>query len=289
MPTKNFRVNVYHVELAEDDDNTPTPFPEAVLNASRESLAEREKKIGGKGRRLDDWHLIGDVLSLHLVTFQYEGDGRVREGQPTSAFVMAPDEHFAPETAMLYDAANDLAFVESGKGSMGSATIARYFEKFADKGTFYTLTPVADQTAAARARNHTTIRKLKMGMFLGPITDTDREAGIDPVKAFAADYGAERITIEISSGRSRDRSLGQQAVRNLIDLFTRSASQMPPLTKLEVTGREHDDEPLEIIDLLQQRERHQSTLEIDNGSRKVPHETRWRALRGIRNNLLQGS
>ncbi len=287
MPAKNFRVNIYDVDLLENDGTPPTPFLEAILRASAESLANREKKIGGKGRRLNDFSQSTDVSLLNFVTFQYEGDGRVREGQPTSAFIMDQDEHFAPETAMLFDAANNLAFIESGRSTMGSGTISRCLEKFADKETSYSMVPVADQNAAARARNQTTIRKLKMGMFLGPVTEADREAGIDPVKAFGVGYGAERITIEISSGRPRDRSLSRAIVRNLIDFATGSSAPMPALSKLEVTGREHDDEPLEIIDLLQQRERRQTTLAIDNTSRKVPHETRWRALRGIRNNLLQ--
>ena len=286
MPTKQFKINIYDVELEHNGNGQPTQFEDAVGETVRQGLENREKTISGKIRRLDTIGQRSGILLLNFVTFEYSGPGRVRSQQPVNPIVLAEDESFAPETAMLYDSATNLAFLESSLGSMGPGAVVDYFEKFAAKGTEYTLRPRSDNNAGARARRHQTIRNLKMRIALGPMTDLDRAAGIDPLKAFGANYGAGYIDIEIKSERPRGRSLILGQVQDLIGHFSGGNRDMPQITQLLVTGREHDDDPLEIIDLIQHREKRQILLEIDSGTRKVPHRVRWDALLAAHNAFI---
>ena len=266
MAEKRFRVNVYDVALEHTGDDQPTEFHEAIGNARLQGLADLEKDISGKRRRLDFSRQQGGLFLLNFVTFEYSGTGRVRRGQPTRAVPIMPDESFAPETAMLYDPATNLALVESSSGGMGPGVIARYFEEFANNGSEYFMTPRPDVNAATRARRYQTIRNLKMRIALGPITDVDRMAGIDPLKGFGADYGAGYIDIEMKSERARGRSLTLGRVQDFIGSLTGGNANIPAIIQLQVTGREYEDDPLEVIDLIQQRERRQYMLEIDDAT-----------------------
>ena len=282
MPTKQFRINIFDVELEHSGTDQPTEIQEAMANCIRQSVADREESISGKVRRLESYRTQNGLFLINFVTFEYSGPGRVRRQQPIRPIILDADESFAPETAMLYDTATKLAFVESSVGSMGPGSIVRYFEQFANKGSEYIMSPRADHNAGARARRYQTIRNLKMRIALGPITDMDRAAGIDPLKAFGTGYGGGNIDIEIKSERPRGRSLIPGQVQELIAHFTGGQRDIPHITQLQVTGRENDDDPMEIIDLIQHREKRQIMLEIDATTRRVSHLARWDALLNAR-------
>ena len=168
---------------------------------------------------------------------------------------------------------------------MGSSAIAHYFKEFANADTNYTLVPRLDDDAAARARNHQTIRKLKLRVAMGPVTDIDRAAGLSPIKAFGEGYGAGFIDIEIKAQRERGRTLSLASVWNSITPILGDDDENN-VTQLIVTGRENDDDPLEVIDLIQHRERRARSLPVDDIARKVLHGVRWDALVEIRREFL---
>ena len=285
MPEKVFRVNVYDVTAEHNGSGTPTQFQQAIKSTFGQPFGFREKDIGGKLRRVNQHNQQVDLFFLNFVTFEYSGDGRVRSGQPSMNIALAPDEYFGPETAMLFDSVNNLAFVESTARGMGSGTIAHYFEAFA-QDTRYALVARLDGDAPLRARRFQTVRSLKMRVSLGPITKSDVVAGIDPLKAFGTNLGGGQVDIEVKSERPRDRSLGVSNIRELISHLTGGDTAIPPISQLHVTGREHDDDPLEVIDLIQHRERRTFLLPIDSQTRRIPHPDRWDALSHIHRSFM---
>ena len=198
---------------------------------------------------------------------------------------LAPDEYFGPETAVLVDSVNNLAFVESTARGMGSGTIAHYFEAFA-QDTRFELVARVDYNAAVRAGRFQTVRSLKMRVSLGCITESDVAAGIDPLKAFGANHGARIMDVELKSELPKDRSLGVSGIRELISRLTGGDTTIPPITQLQVTGRQHDDDPLELIDLIQHRERRTFLLPIDSRTRRIHYPDRWDALGRIHRSFL---
>ena len=288
MPTKAFRVNIFNVEEVYEGNGQPTAFAEAIQTVRRLDLALRERSSNGKARRLDTYDVRDNLFLLNFITFEYAGPGRAQRGRPTQAIPLQRDESFAPETSMLFDPATGLAFVESSLGGMSAGAVAGYFQRFADTGNRYTMIPRADQNATTRARRLQIIRSLKMRMALGAITAADNAAGIGPIKGFGTEYGAAFVDVELKTDRPRDRSLLRGRAQEFIAQVTGGNVDIPLVLRLEITGKEHDDQPVEIIDLIQHREKRQMALEIDAETRRVPFRDRWNALVHIRALFLQG-
>ncbi len=279
MPEKRFRVNIYDVGPPEG-----IPFSTAVDNAIAQPPGMRYRVANGKGRRLEHDERRDGVYLLNFLTFEYAGPGRSRPVTPAELIDLDPDEYFTHDTAILYDPETALAFVESTLGGMGSGAIASYFEEFAGEGT-YQLSPRLDDEAAARARGHQTIRNLSIRVGMGPITDADHDAGMGVLKAFGEGFGAGHIDIVLKSLPERNRSLIPGRVWEAIDAILNSGGDHT-VTQLKVTGREHDDEGYEVIDLIQHREKRDRMLPVDPATRKVSHEVRWKALIDIRQEFL---
>ena len=282
MPTKLFRISIYDVAFDHAGNEAQTTFQMAIdQTLAHLQRVDREKNAGSRLRRLDFHERRGNLYLLNFITFEYEGNGRVRRGQPVMPIAMNRDESFSAETAMLYDPDTGLAFLESSQGSMGAGTVARYFEEFANQGSTYTLVPRVDDNAAARARRKQIVRSLEMQVSMGPTTAQDRAAGTDMAKNIGNRFGADYTNFELKVGRRRDRSLDRGVVGEMVDIFfgiTGGNRDIPGITRLRISGREHDNDPIEIIDLIQHREKRQIMLQIDDVSRKVPYRIRWDAL-----------
>lgn len=284
MPEKRFRVNIYDVGFSEGA-SPGTPFSTAVDNAIALPLDRRYMEANEKGRRLEHYEHREGIYLLNFVTFEFAGPGRSRPITPAEHINLGADESFAHETAMLYDPETALAFVESTRGGMGSGAIASYFEAFSGDKTEYQLIPRLDDEAATRARNHQTIRNLSIRVGMGPVTSADHAANMRVLKAFGEGFGAGQIDIEIKSLRERNHSLGLGRVWEAVNAILGSGGDHT-VTQLKVTGREHDDERYEVIDLFQHREKKERILAIDSITRKVDHTVRWNALTDIRQRLL---
>ena len=291
MPNKVWKANIYAVTSEHAEGGSPIELSEAIGRALNCPLLEREKDIGGKRRRLDYASQENGLYLLNFVSFEFSGTGKVRQGQVVQSVALQPDESFAPETAMLYDPENSLAFIESAIGSMGPHAIVDYFQEFADPRDKYFLEPMADPDARARARRHQTIRKLEMRVNAGTVTEIDREAGVGPLRALGNEFGGESINIEIAAGRTKASSLNLDAIERLFtSIFGQGTSRdMPHITKLRVNGREYDDDPVELIDLIQHRQWRQASLSIDPDTRKIPHRLRWDTLVNLHGAFTQAT
>ena len=282
MPDKTFRVNLYSVEVENLGNNPTTEFRQAALSASGQNLTGREKDVRGRIRRLNDFRseANNNLLFMNFVTASYSGSRRVRAGQPVMNINLAPDENFAPETSLLYDVEHNLVLMESTQ-SMGTGAIAEYFESFADVGVHYTLVTRLDEDASARARNQQTIRSVTLGATAGPVTERDRDAGLSPMKGIVAELEGAKIIVTVTSEPQKGRSLSIDAVRRMFDNLIGTPANERTVNQFIVKGREHDDDPLEVIDLFQQRERREVNLTIDANTRIVPLAARWDALRAF--------
>ena len=273
MPEKTFRVKVYRVDLTGKEDAYQLPFHNAIEAAIGLPLDQRYREVNEKGRRLDDYERRDGCFLLNFVTGRYDGPGRASPQAAVAPITLAPDETFAYETAMLYDPAERMVLVEVAVGGMGASAVANYFESFANPDTNYTLVPWLDMEAAARARNHQTIRKWKLRVAMGPVTDVDRASGLGSIKAFGADYGAGFIDIEIKSQRERGRTLSLTNLWNSITHIMGDDNENN-VTQLIVTGRENDDDPMEPIDLIKHQEKRDRSLPVDAAERKILYGVR---------------
>ncbi len=285
MPDKPFKINIYDIELTGEAGAGQIPFRNAIENACGETFGNRHREINGKGRRLDNHEEREGCFLLNFATLEFSGPGRTRPQAATVPIGLDPDEFFSQEMAMLYDPEIGLAFVESASGTLGASSIARYFKEFANSDTNYSLVPRLDQDAGARARRHQTIRSVVLRVSVGPITDVDIQSGFGVIKGFGEGYNAGFVDVAIKSQRERGRTLSLANIWNSINPVLGDADENN-VTRLIVTGRENDDDPLEVIDLIQHREKRERLLHIDEGSRKVSHTDRWDALIEIHREFL---
>ena len=279
MADKTFRVQIFQVDIPDDAPPNQISFENAILRAGSLPLDERERHIDPKDRRLEDINEAGGIFLLNFTTFNYPGPGRVKSGVQSSSFSLAADEFFAFETALLYDSQRRTMFLETGLGGMGAGATAKYFAGFAGKGAAYDMTPLLDPEASARARRCRQFRKVDMRVVVGPANDSDRDGGLGVIAAFGDDFDARVVDVSMNVGPDRTGSLLPERVRDLVDRVV--GHDDCDITKLRVRGRENDDDPFEVIDLLQHREKRERTLLVDPNSRKIPVGDRWSALRDI--------
>ena len=285
MPHKKFSVYIYDV-LLPDGKTRDRPFAEAIDAAINEPLADRYREISGKGRRLDQYEIEDDLYLLNFLSYSYPGPGRAMPDRRQRPNALARNEYFTTETAALYDAYEKIMFLESSFSGMGPGAIARYFREFTSPRTNYQLQPRYDGDAWNRASRFQTIRRVSINMRVGPVTAADRDAGIDPFLSLRQDRGAETVKFEVSAGRSRRSSLDVTWILSNIERF-RSGNDNMEAQKIELYGREHDDEPLQPIDLIQHKERRTRNLSVDDVERKVDHGLRWDALRDFWDDFTQ--
>lgn len=285
MPEKSFKANIYDVGFRNPDIPGQTPFETAIQEARGRPLGERYMPLLPKGRRLEHDDKRDGCYLLNFVTFEFAGPGRSTPETHAVPIDLDPRESFAHETAMLYDPETALAFLESTSVGMREGAIANYFGEFANSDTDYLLTPLLEDDAAVRARGFQTIRSIIMRVAMGPVTEADHEAGIGVIKSFGVGYDARHIDIEIKSQGEKGRTLSLNNLWRMVDYIMGSETRST-VTQLKVEGRAHDDDPLELIDLIQHREKRERILPVDEESRKVLHEDRWKALLEIRQEFL---
>ena len=231
-----------------------------------------------KDRRLEAISQEGDNTLMNFTTLTYYGPGRIKSGEESRSFELEDDEFHGNETAMLYDAQRHYLFLEAGQGGMAAGATARYSAGFVGRSAAYDMIPVPGPDAAARARRCRQFRKLEMRVALGQVGELDRQAGLGANAAFSEELGAGVVDISVNVGPARPGSLLPECVRALFDRIGRDGDAVK---KMQVSAGENDGDPLEVIDLLQHRERREHVLGVDPESRKVPIDDRWAALRDI--------
>ena len=287
MEVKSFKVNIFDVSIDEDGPPGQIPFLRAIERACDCAFDRRGRYVNLKERRLEHDNRLDGCYLLNFITFNYPGPGRVRDGAPAAPIGLDAEEYFSHETAMLYDPDEHLAFIEAGRGGMGSGAIARYMAEFATAASVYQMVPRLDPYAAARARRFRQFRKVEMRVACGPAGSVDRHLGVGAIEAFGEEYGARHVDVVLTVGRERWQGLMLNSVRRLFGLQSDNDDHDDGIEKLKVYGRENEDDPLEVIDLIQHRETRERPLPVDANSRQINHFTRWHALGEIRQDFLR--
>ena len=284
MPDKIFRAYYYRIDEEHVALQHPVmSFANAIRVAMESAIADREKDISGKTRRLETWDDRGQRLLLDFITFQFAGPGRVRSQAPVRTIRMAANESFAPETAIIYDNETRTALIESAREGLWANQLTGYFQYFAP-GNRFTARPLLDAGAGARARRFGLFRKLELEAALGAPTQFDRELGMGVMQTFGEEFEGSIIKVEISVDARRDSSLTARSVQRIVDLLGAGRGR-GSLRKATVTGKIDIEGRSQMIDLLQHREQNDRVLPIDNATRKIPHNVRWAALTEMLNEL----
>ncbi|WP_428097984.1 DUF6731 family protein [Candidatus Rariloculus sp.] len=279
MP-ETFRANIFSLEEF-GADGVIAPLHQAMRGAWGQPTPERTRHVGAGNRRLEGFEEDPPLYLANFVTLRFLGPGRGSPTQVITGMGLRDHESYAYQTAMLYDSERSLAFIESGRPGMGAGAVATYLGKFAVPATSYQFTPCLDAEAHRRAMRMQNIRKLQVRVAAGRARRADRDEGLGLIAAFTEEFDANFMDMELAIGRERRRFLSAGRVREFLASLLREADEPDRVLKVRITGSRHEDDPTEMIDLLQHRESRERQLDVDPVERNIPCGARWDALRDI--------
>lgn len=286
MPVKTFKATLYDVRAGESNEPLADDSLEmAIKAASSTGLAERTRQVNDKVRRLENHALSKDFWLLNFVTGEYSGPGRTAVGTPTEPIQLESDEHFAHETAMLYDPREQIVLLESGLSGVGPGVATQYLASFVEAPTFR-LVPCFDEDASAKARSFNEIRRAVFRFVIGPPSAKDKEMGMGAVNAFATPLRGAEVDIVVKAERSKSSSLSLSHLRSIISNLTGSREDHH-VNVFKVYGRENEDDDLEEVNLFLPTVKFEKSLQVDDTARKVKHENRWDALMEFHGELVR--
>lgn len=280
MPLKDIRFQVYSVQtVLRSPNHHPTPLEDAIVEASNQTLFERDKLIATRRRRLEHAEISDEagIALANLATFSYTGRGTGRRGAPLVAPAVGRDEEFAAEVAMLYDMVNEIAFVENSR-SLNVSAIARYFQSFTGSSMNYEFTPRLSPEDAARLRAHKIIRRVELDMSMGEMTEFDRELGASVGQAMDDNLGADTVKVVFSVKGSRKRSLDVSSVFGLLNRIQGSNRTINNVDRARVFAKDEGNERVSDYDLFNLQEKRVFLLPVDDATRKVLFEDKEDAL-----------
>lgn len=287
MPDKEFKAGVHDVMV---DDQSITlqsrdSFEAAIRKTAGLSTNLRWHEPPGKPRRMESYQADGPLHLMNFVTAEFAGPGRTGQSAPVSPIGLRDGEYFAHETAALYDPERGILILETGVGGMGPGAIKTYFREFSPD-CVVSLPRRIDQDAAARARRFQVYRRLHLQVSMGPVSEYERRLGTGVLQSLGDGYHAQLIDIVLKCSRRKDDSLTESRMKSIIEAVTNSSDDLN-YEKVQVYGREEEDDHLELIDLIAQPLKSKASLSIDPATRKVFHEDKWEALINMHSEFTQ--
>lgn len=278
MPDKEFKAGVHDV-MVEGQPMTlqsQDRFKAAIQAVAQLGTDARWLPWTDKPRRMESHRLHRSLHLMNFVTAEFAGPGRTGQSVPVSPIGLGEGEYFAHETAALYDPAQGILLLESGIGGMGPGAIKTYFRQF-DPTCIITLPRRIDSDAATKARRFQVIRRLHLQVSMGPVSEVERRLGTEVLQSLGEGYHAQLIDVVLRCGRTRDATLSSGRIRATIDAVIQNSSDQN-YESCKVYGKEDEDEPLELIDLIAQPLKSTRNLSVDSDTRKIVHEDKWDAL-----------
>lgn len=165
------------------------------------------------------------------------------------------DEYIGHEASVLYDPINHVLMIQRNRDSLGPTAISSFIQSLVnDAGVAnnFSIAMISDTTARRRAFRQTVYRKISTKVVgekaIGIIERlfNQRPDGIDNVE----------ITFNSRSGRADeiDSDFSVQLLENYID--------DPEVQRLRIRSREHEESPVEPIDLINHKLEAQTTFDL---------------------------
>lgn len=231
-----------------------------VLKAINETnpLSQRIQNIYDQRYRVDFVHQDKDGLwTLDFVKFREgAGPGKTHPDRMTEGFDFDDDECFGEEAAALYNPKNNHFYIQYNHHGSRHTIITEYLKNYAPGLPNLKLLPIFDSDTESKYRSTGLFRKLEFTISAKTLSLEDRHQGrsLNSALDFGRSHGGERISVSISSGRSNDCCLSLQNVRHTVNTIQGLiGSEQYKVEKLEVSRREKEGFPSELLDFLGQR------------------------------------
>lgn len=205
------------------------------------------------------------------------GPGKATNTTAVQPIPMAQGEVFAEEAAAIYDSTGRYLAMQFHPMGVRASGVIQYLDLILGNANSYTAAPVLDPTVQAKLANAAIFRKLSFTVAPGQLTQAMKQQNLSLARALEASavLGPQKVNMDISVGNSRAYNLTATNVRSWLDTlrawFNEDDSS---ISKIQVSAKAHDDAPVEVLDLLEQRLRAEFTMQPGPGLR-VPRNDRW--------------
>lgn len=287
--------------------NNTAPLEELLDRIDGDDLATRLKKVGHQDIRLEAIakpNSPGNQSPYWLLDFtkiRYEnGPGKASRDDPIEGFDLDQDQGFGEETSALYDSARRVILIQYNHHGVRSGIMKNYFSLYGHDGNqagSYDFLIRMDEDADRRFAQKQVITKLHFKIAPPRMSEAQRNGNVSLQRALDVSdgLGGAAIEVTISAGRGLNANLSYRRAaalaRRLMRMRPDDDDKQPVISKLEVTGRDGGDEPLDVVDLLKQKlEQRIGNLEMGD-DRRYTRASRWEGLVRARNgwnNLLAG-
>jgi len=274
----------------------PRRIEDIIQDVLNLSLEDRFFLDRYNGLRLEDADENGRFVFMDFANQRSaHGPGRMARDAPLSEFNMRRGETFGEDTAVIYDKQTDYAAIQFNFSGPRHRAVELYLSArdlmlgglrdAADgepvEATYgFTFGAVLKPDGYRRLRRMQVIREFEYEVAVPGIQPGDRESGRPLSDALGAPLpeGTETIRVAIKAGRAPKQLLSRDGAMQIIDRI----ADLPHgvLRRAVVRGRSAEDEPIEPIDLLEDRLVGEVPVTAGRGLR-YSRQDRWGALQQI--------
>ncbi|MUG44931.1 DUF6731 family protein [Paenibacillus woosongensis] len=240
-----------------------------MSHVSSMSLEKRAKDYRSERARLEEAYLDTDFNFhfLHFVRLRATNiPSKAKLDTNVEPFELEDDEFLGEEVSALYDQSNHVLMLQRNKFSLGPSGIEDYINLlWIDQDERVYLRPIAVPNSFTLARKPAIYRRLNLRLAnVHKALDQGIIASLKSPLAKIVDsfgkYNGINAQITITVGQLKDLNLDEETVSATIDDIEQHQSLF---TKAELAVKDHDDAPVEVIDLFDSKAHDYATFRLE--------------------------
>jgi hypothetical protein len=278
MP-RRVKFDFFQVELPPDAGRTFADILEGVAGA--ENFRDRNvDKVDGF-TRLQELQRAGEVFLGTMIRGR-ENDLPLRTDRDGAAgpLPIGPAEGLGEETSFLFSTRFPALVLQVNRDGTRPGDFATYFTRLS--GVPVTLSPIIDPDVMARFTHMTFIRSFEYRLAPGGgLTALQRQnVAVSTALNLRDRAGAGKIDVSLGLGHRRGYLNGQW-VRATVRALRRvvGGEVQPEVERLLVAGRATEEEPYEVLDLINQRI--VAAASVREADRRISRDDLWRTLQRV--------
>lgn len=178
---------------------------------------------------------------------------KARLGEEPEDLDLEDDEGLVHFTSFIYDSTNSIILVQNNRNGITASGIAAYFQRnFSHEIRKIEFRVVINPAGIEKLQEVSEIRKMNLtiaGVEGGGILANDGvKRAVGELSSFADTSNAHTVNISLSMGYNQG-SLNRNLIQRLFRAIGRS-DQYGTVTKMEIVGRESDEDALRTIDFI---------------------------------------
>jgi len=256
---RKMKIDYYQVELPKDETKTFETLIKSVADSADDRT--RNEKYNHVPFRLQEAHESGSLWIGNMVKIRMDGiPPKTKLTGEQEDIDLDDDEGLGEETAFLYDPKTKILVTQRNRFAVSTSAFARYWVLRCGIDVL-SLNPVLRSDAMKRMEQMRVHRKLEVSVAgLNNMQIFQNQGkGVGALVDLSTEFKAPIVSIAVSMGHNKGTLAKVKdyadKLMKAVNTSTSSRNQKKSgaVTKILVSGKEGDDEPTEVVDLLEDR------------------------------------